>query len=123
MLWNATLWMHCNAMLLAISSSSSSSSSSSTWDQKLAMVKTSGLCVLRLALTGLMLMTFMTIKRFQSRFGGADKFGPYHIRPPPFFINFEEFVALDLFWNVGADVKAGVWDIYALEFNAITNTV
>merc|ERR1719444_652719 len=65
-----------------------------TWDQKLAMVKTSGLSVLNLALTGLMLMTFMTIHLFQFRFGDTDKFGPYYIRPPPFFINFEGILTL-----------------------------
>merc|ERR1712241_153359 len=43
-----------------------------TWDQKLAMVKTSGLSVLNLAMTGLMLMTFMTIHLFQFRFGDTD---------------------------------------------------
>merc|ERR1712032_979579 len=59
-----------------------------TWDQKLAMVKTSGLSVLNLAITGLMLMTFMTIHLFQFRFGDTDQFGPYFIRPPPFLINF-----------------------------------
>ena len=69
-----------------------------TWDQKLAMVKTSGLSVLNLAITGLMLMTFMTIHLFQFRFGDTDQFGPYFIRPPPFLINFAGILTLDLFW-------------------------
>merc|ERR1739844_548881 len=94
-----------------------------TWDQKLAMVKTSGLSVLNLALTGLMLMTFMTIHLFQFRFGDTDKFGPYYIRPPPFFINFEGILALDLFWAYEGDVKVGVRDIYALEFDVFKNPV
>jgi len=45
-----------------------------TWDQKLAMVMTPGLSALNLALTGLMLRTFMTIHLFQFRFGDTDKF-------------------------------------------------
>merc|ERR1712032_1526425 len=94
-----------------------------TWDQKLAMVKTSGLSVLNLAITGLMLMTFMTIHLFQFRFGDTDKFGPYYIRPPPFFINFEGILALDLFWAYEGDVKVGVRDIYALEFDVFKNPV
>merc|ERR1712113_370263 len=68
-----------------------------TWDQKLAMVKTSGLSVLNLAITGLMLMTFMTIHLFQFRFGDTDQFGPYFIRPPPFLVNFAGILSLDLF--------------------------
>merc|ERR1712032_1190529 len=76
-----------------------------TWDQKLAMVKTSGLSVLNLAITGLMLMTFMTIHLFQFRFGDTDQFGPYFIRPPPFLINFAGILTLDLFWCDTGDVK------------------
>jgi len=94
-----------------------------TWDQKLAMVKTSGLSVLNLAITGLMLMTFMTIHLFQFRFGDTDQFGPYYIRPPPFFINFEGLLTLDLFWAYTGDVKVPVRDIYALEFQIFRNPV
>jgi len=54
--------------------------------KKLAMVKTSGLSVLNLAMTGLMLMTFMTVHLFQFRFGDTDQFGPYYIQPPQFMI-------------------------------------
>ena len=50
-----------------------------TWDQKLALVKTQGLSVLNLAMTGLMLMTIMTIHLFQFCFGDTIQFGPYHI--------------------------------------------
>jgi hypothetical protein len=94
-----------------------------TWDQKLAMVKTSGLSVLNLAITGLMLMTFMTIHLFQFRFGDTDQFGPYFIRPPPFLINFAGILTLDLFWCDTGDVKVGVRDIYALEFQIFKNPV
>jgi len=95
-----------------------------TWDQKLAMVKTSGLSVLNLAMTGLMLMTFMTIHLFQFRFGDTDQFGPYFIRPPPFMVNFEGILTLDLFWTENTQVeKVGVRDIYALEFQIFKNPV
>jgi len=95
-----------------------------TWDQKLAMVKTSGLSVLNLAITGLMLMTFMTIHLFQFRFGDTDQFGPYYIRPPPLMINFEGILSLDLFWSTNAEIKkVGVRDIYALEFQIFKNPV
>merc|ERR1712079_997795 len=70
-----------------------------TWDQKLALVKTQGINVLNLAMTGLMLMTFMTIHLFQFRFGDTDQFGPYYIRPPQFMVNFEGILSLDLFWT------------------------
>merc|ERR1712207_89988 len=93
-----------------------------TWDQKLAMVKTSGLSVLNLAITGLMLMTFMTIHLFQFRFGDTDQFGPYYIRPPQFMVNFEGILSLDLFWTDDTTVKpVGVRDIYALEFQLFQN--
>jgi cytochrome b involved in lipid metabolism len=94
-----------------------------TWDQKLALVKTQGLSVLNLAMTGLMLMTFMTIHLFQFRFGDTDQFGPYYIRPPPFMVNFEGILSLDLFWAYEGDVKVGVRDIYALEFQIFKNPV
>merc|ERR1712111_343492 len=89
---------------------------------KLAMVKTSGLSVLNLAMTGLMLMTFMTIHLFQFRFGDTDQFGPYYIRPPPLMINFEGILTLDLFWAEHGE-KVGVRDIYALEFQIFRNPV
>merc|ERR1719428_1218872 len=58
-----------------------------TWDMKLALVKSSGISALNLAISGLILMTFMTIHLFQFRFGDTEQFGPYYIRPPPFLIN------------------------------------
>merc|ERR1712008_645952 len=82
-----------------------------TWDQKLALVKNQGLSVLNLAMTGLMLMTFMTIHLFQFRFGDTDQFGPYYIRPPPFMINFAGILSLDLFWAEQGE-KVGVRDTY-----------
>merc|ERR1711972_697987 len=55
-----------------------------TWDMKLALIKTQGLNALNLAISGLMLLTFMTIHLFQFRFGDTEQFGPYYVRPPPY---------------------------------------
>jgi len=93
-----------------------------TWDMKLALVKSSGISALNLAITGLILMTFMTIHLFQFRFGDTEQFGPYFIRPPPFLINFYGILSLDLFWCTDETVpKVGVRDIYALEFQIFKN--
>merc|ERR1712048_273703 len=53
-----------------------------TWDTKLVMGLKSG--QLNLAISGLMLLTFMTAHLFQFRFGDTAVFGPYYIRPPPY---------------------------------------
>jgi predicted heme/steroid binding protein len=91
-----------------------------TWDMKLSMGLRSG--QLNLAITGLMLLTFMTIHLFQFRFGDTDQFGPYYIRPPPFLINFFGILKLDLFWTDDTTVeKVGVRDIYALEYQIFKN--
>eukprot|EP00413_Alexandrium_margalefii_P011781 CAMPEP_0204529988 /NCGR_PEP_ID=MMETSP0661-20131031/10366_1 /ASSEMBLY_ACC=CAM_ASM_000606 /TAXON_ID=109239 /ORGANISM="Alexandrium margalefi, Strain AMGDE01CS-322" /LENGTH=1076 /DNA_ID=CAMNT_0051536043 /DNA_START=60 /DNA_END=3290 /DNA_ORIENTATION=- len=95
-----------------------------TWDMKIKMVASSGLSVLNLAITGLMLMTFMTIHLFQFRFGDTAQFGPYYIRPPPCLVNFWGLLTLDLFWTEDATVpKVGVRDIYALEFQIFKNPI
>merc|ERR1719223_1248665 len=57
-----------------------------TYDMKLKLGVRSG--ALNLAITGLALLTFMTIHLFQFRFGNTEIFGPYMLRPPPFLINF-----------------------------------
>merc|ERR1711972_1041577 len=93
-----------------------------TWDQKLALIKSQGLGVLNLAMTGIMLLTFMTIHLFQFRFGDTDQFGAYMIRPPPYLINFWGITTLTLFWTENTEVAAvGVRDIYALEFQLFQN--
>merc|ERR1711920_226422 len=95
-----------------------------TWDQKLALVKSQGLSVLNLAITGLMLLTFMTVHLFQFRFGDTDQFGPYYIRPPPYLINFWGITSLNLFWTPDTSIApVGVRDIYALEFQIFQNKV
>merc|ERR1712226_1730886 len=93
-----------------------------TWDQKLALIKTGGIGVLNLAITGIMLLTFMTIHLFQFRFGDTDQFGDYMIRSPPWLINFWGIPSLTLFWTDDTTVKpVGVRDIYALEFQLFQN--
>merc|ERR1719325_533559 len=93
-----------------------------TWDMKLKLVGSSGISVLNLAISGLMLMTFMTIHLFQFRFGDTDQFGPYYIRPPPYLINFWGILKLNLFWTDDTSVApVGVRDIYALEFQIFNN--
>ena len=84
-----------------------------TWDMKLALVNSQGINVLNLAISGLMLLTFMTIHLFQFRFGDTDQFGPYYIRPPPYLINFWGILSLNLFWTDASYVEpVGVRDIY-----------
>ncbi|CAE7363127.1 osm1 [Symbiodinium natans] len=93
-----------------------------TWDMKLALVQTQGINVLNLAISGLMLLTFMTIHLFQFRFGDTDQFGPYYIRPPPYLINFWGISSLNLFWTSEDSIEpVGVRDIYALEFQIFKN--
>jgi len=94
-----------------------------TWDMKLALVKSQGIGALNLAITGLMLLTFMTIHLFQFRFGDTEKFGPYYVRPPPYLINFWGILSLNLFWTKDTSMPpTPVRDIYALEFEIFQNT-
>eukprot|EP00747_Dinoflagellata_sp_TGD_P160531 gnl/TRDRNA2_/TRDRNA2_177992_c0_seq13.p2 gnl/TRDRNA2_/TRDRNA2_177992_c0~~gnl/TRDRNA2_/TRDRNA2_177992_c0_seq13.p2 ORF type:complete len:415 (+),score=105.09 gnl/TRDRNA2_/TRDRNA2_177992_c0_seq13:83-1327(+) len=91
-----------------------------TWDMKLAMGVASG--ALNLAITGVMLLTFMTIHLFQFRFGDTARFGAYMVRPPPWYINFWGILQLRLFWTDDKTVEpVGVRDIYALEFDIFSN--
>merc|ERR1712137_1095509 len=93
-----------------------------TWDMKLNMGVKSG--ALNLAITGLVLLTFMTIHLFQFRFGDTDQFGPYMLRPPPYLINFWGVFELDLFWTADKSVEpVGVRDIYALEYKLFQDSV
>merc|ERR1719183_639311 len=69
-----------------------------------------------------MLLTFMTIHLFQFRFGETQ---PYHIRPPPYLINFWAILGLrlSLFWcdqsfnDCPSAPTVPVRDIYKLEFD------
>eukprot|EP00929_Paragymnodinium_shiwhaense_P096106 TRINITY_DN575_c0_g4_i2.p1 TRINITY_DN575_c0_g4~~TRINITY_DN575_c0_g4_i2.p1 ORF type:complete len:231 (-),score=68.29 TRINITY_DN575_c0_g4_i2:81-749(-) len=98
-----------------------------TWDMKLGMGIKSG--QLNLAISGLALLTFMSIHLVQFRFGDTDQFGPYMVCPPKYLVNFYTLMQLELnlFWvpggckdGVGA---VGVRDIYALEFQLFQNVI
>jgi hypothetical protein len=83
-----------------------------TWDISLNYTVASG--QLNLAITGVALLTFMTIHLSQFRFGATE---PYLVRPPPFFINFIGVLKLQLFWVDDPTVDpVPVRDIYKLEF-------
>jgi len=87
-----------------------------TWDLKLKMGFASG--QLNLAVSGVLLLTFMTIHLFQFRFGDTV---PYNIRPPPYLINIWGILTLSLFWCTQEQCPyaptIGVRDIYKLEFD------
>jgi predicted heme/steroid binding protein len=69
---------------------------------------------LNLAITGVILLVFMTIHLFQFRFGDTK---PYFLRPPPYLIFFGGITKLQLFWTSDLSVKpVQVRDIYRLEF-------
>jgi len=83
-----------------------------TWDISLNYTVASG--QLNLAITGVVLLTFMTIHLFQFRFGATE---PYLVRPPPYLINFSGILQLQLFWSSDTSVEpVPVRDIYKLEF-------
>ena len=73
-----------------------------------------------LAITGILLLIYMTIHLFQFRFGATD---PYAVRPPPLMINFEGINPfgdsfLHLFYVTDPSVEVvQVRDIYRLEFD------
>lgn len=84
-----------------------------TWDSKLKK----GICSgeLNLAITGVVLLTFMTIHLIQFRFGATQE---YLVRPPPYLIYFWGITKLQLFWTDDDSVKpVPVRDIYKLEFD------
>jgi len=92
-----------------------------TWDLKLKMGIRSG--QLNLAITGVTLLTFMTIHLFQFRFGVTQ---PYNIRPPPYLVNIWGILSLSLFWCSKEQCPyapiVGVRDIYKLEFDIFKQT-
>merc|ERR1719248_83080 len=88
-----------------------------TWDISLNYTVASG--QLNLAITGVLLLTFMTIHLFQFRFGATQ---PYLVRPPRFLINFEGIPTLNLFWTWDKTVDpVPVRDIYKLEFDLFSS--
>merc|ERR1712187_845516 len=88
-----------------------------TWDISINYTIASG--KMNLAISGLCLLTFMTIHLFQFRFGETK---PYKICPPPYLVNVEGLLSLSLFWieqDKCESVQSKpvlVRDIYRLEF-------
>ncbi|CAK0848791.1 unnamed protein product [Prorocentrum cordatum] len=85
-----------------------------TWDISINYTIASG--KLNIAISGITLLTFMSIHFFQLRFGDTQ---PFELCPPPCLINVATLLEprLNLFWVHGADcVKASVRDIYRMEF-------
>merc|ERR1719265_1675865 len=89
-----------------------------SWDKK-TMAKTAGIFpTMNLAITGVMLGTFMTIHLFQFRFGATVE---YFLRPPPCLISFYGIPHLELFWTRDTRVlPVPVRDIYKLEYQIFT---
>merc|ERR1711920_172573 len=83
-----------------------------TWDISINYTIASG--KMNLAISGVCLLTFMTIHLFQFRFGETE---PYKICPPPYLVNVKGLLHLALFW-VGYEgcTSINVRDIYRLEF-------
>jgi hypothetical protein len=70
---------------------------------------------LYLFITGILLLTFMTIHLFQFRFGATEK---YLLRPPPMMISWYGIPKLNLFWTQDTTVNpVPVRDIYKLEYH------
>merc|ERR1712130_243810 len=85
-----------------------------TWDISLSYGVRSG--KLNLAITGIMLLTFMAIHLFQFRFGETQ---PFKLCPPPYLINLWTLMELrlNLFWvDTPGCTTAEVRDIYRMEF-------
>eukprot|EP00928_Gymnodinium_smaydae_P038637 TRINITY_DN2660_c0_g1_i3.p2 TRINITY_DN2660_c0_g1~~TRINITY_DN2660_c0_g1_i3.p2 ORF type:complete len:487 (+),score=145.61 TRINITY_DN2660_c0_g1_i3:216-1463(+) len=83
-----------------------------TWDISINYTIASG--KMNLAISGIALLTFMSIHLFQFRFGETE---PYTLCPPPYLINVQGLLTLSLFWvgNEGCE-KVQVRDIYRMEF-------
>jgi len=83
-----------------------------TWDISINYTIASG--KVNLAISGLLLLTFMCIHLIQFRFGATE---PWSICPPPYFINVQGILTLSLFWvgTPGCHQEA-VRDIYRLEY-------
>lgn len=85
-----------------------------TWDISLSYSLGSG--KLNLAMTGIALLTFMTVHLFQFRFGATQ---PFKLCPPPYLVNLGTLLhlQLNLFWvNYEGCETTEVRDIYRLEF-------
>jgi len=77
---------------------------------------------LDLALSGILLLTFMLIHLFQFRFGETEM---WYLRPPTYLINWdlEDILHLRLFWSRDESIKpVAVRNIYQLEFDLFQNS-
>merc|ERR1712217_411999 len=85
-----------------------------TWDISINYTVASG--KMNLAISGLLLLTFMTIHLFQFRFGATQDF---ELCPPPYLVNIGTIfeLRLALFWMDTCDTPVPVRDIYGLEFD------
>lgn len=93
-----------------------------TWDISINYTIASG--KMNLAISGVALLTFMTIHLFQFRFGDTQN---YQLCTPPYLINIQGIVHLrhlNLFWTEGCDDAAKVWvrDIYKMEFDLFSSS-
>ena len=88
-----------------------------TWDISLKSAVETG--KMNLAISGVMLLTFMTIHLFQFRFGETVDFW---LCPPPYLINLAGVLTLSLFytWEAGC-TQVPVRDIYRLEFEIFSS--
>merc|ERR1712050_307906 len=83
-----------------------------TWDISINYTIASG--KVNLAISGLLLLTFMCIHLVQFRFGATE---PWTICPPPYFINVQGLLTLNLFWVATPGCPSvAVRDIYRLEY-------
>jgi len=90
-----------------------------SWDKR-TMAKSAGIFpTMNLAISGVMLGTFMTIHLLQFRFGDTMQ---YFLRPPPMLISWYGIPNLNLFWTTDDAVTAvPVRDIYKLEYSIFNN--
>merc|ERR1739844_600029 len=87
-----------------------------TWDFNLKGWQSVSSGTLNLAITGIALLTFMTVHLFQFRFGATQ---PYKLCSPPYLVNLWTLLhlRLNLFWvDTPGCSTSEVRDIYRLEF-------
>jgi hypothetical protein len=83
-----------------------------TWDINLGYTLSSG--KLNLAITGVLLIIYMTVHLFQFRLANTDV---YRLRPPPYYVNLNVSEWPHLFATMDPNVPfADTRDIYKLEF-------
>merc|ERR1711912_11668 len=83
-----------------------------TWDISVNYTIASG--KMNLAISGICLLTFMTIHLFQFRFGETQG---YPLCAPPYLVNVQGILTLSLFWVATSGCPiVYVRDIYRLEF-------